>query len=356
MTTRRRLTANQKAEPKMEATIAVEYTDAPIIRCSANKAFFVGNASIKAGETFYLVRSIRRPGRYYVVHFSNERHQWQCSCGANCQAHEHTYLAKQHVVEHVVKPRIAKIEQQPAPMVDPAPAVSESAYDLSKPISAAEWKEIEKRDRARQKEEKARDWERIMAARAGQAASVEICASAAPAKREQAPCKDEVNLLNGKREADKVAAYDAGFAAGRDAKGVELSEQAIEKRANAWIAEQKAYGYTVRGQRELRDNWTAAFAEAKDLAEQVWEPGNDPVALRKFAEQICKHGNHGLFERVEHPRRGDRMHSTIILYEVIHDLYLNFGWNRVRIQKWLDAIPARTALTTSMERAPLGQQ
>lgn len=179
---RRRLTANQKAVPQQDATIGIEHTDAPIIRCTARKAFTVGNAGIKAGETFYLVRSVRRAGRYYVVHFSDERHCWQCSCGANCKQHEHITAAKAHVVEHIVKPQIEKIEQkaeqpQPAPITEvfeqfaePAPQISdESAYDLSKPITAAQWREIAKRDRERQKAEKAADWERIMAARSGAA-------------------------------------------------------------------------------------------------------------------------------------------------------------------------------------------
>lgn len=164
----RSLTANQKAVPAVDATIAVEHTDAPIIRCTARKAFVVNNARIAEGETFYLVRSARRPGRYYVVHFSNERHQWQCSCGANCKDHEHIRAAKAHVVEHVVKPQVAKIEQQPAPRPVPA-ANGEHAYDLSKPLTREQWKEIQRRDRERQKAEKAVDLEKIKMARAGAA-------------------------------------------------------------------------------------------------------------------------------------------------------------------------------------------
>ena len=166
----RSLTANQKAVPQQDATIAVEHTDAPIIRCTARKAFVVNNARIAEGETFYLVRSARRPGRYYVVHFSNERHQWQCSCGANCKDHEHIRAAKAHVVKYVVRPQVQKIEQKHQPKPAPVPAANgEHAYDISKPLTREDWKEIQKRDRARQKAEKAVDRQRIAEARAGAA-------------------------------------------------------------------------------------------------------------------------------------------------------------------------------------------
>jgi hypothetical protein len=75
----------------------------------ARAPFTLGNASVKAGETFFLVKSVRREGRYYVVHFSEERCAWQCSCGANCTKHEHIKVAQAYVVEHVVKPRVAAI-------------------------------------------------------------------------------------------------------------------------------------------------------------------------------------------------------------------------------------------------------
>ncbi len=98
-----------KAVPQIEATISIEHTDAPLIKCIARQSFAVGNAHVAAGETFYLVKSNRRAGRYYIVHYSEERHALQCSCGANCTNHEHTKAAKQYIIEHVVKPRIAAI-------------------------------------------------------------------------------------------------------------------------------------------------------------------------------------------------------------------------------------------------------
>src|SRR5690348_16135899 len=59
-----------KAMPQVESTMLVEGTDAKIIKCTARKAFTVGNASIKEQEVFFLVKSERRENRYYVVHFS----------------------------------------------------------------------------------------------------------------------------------------------------------------------------------------------------------------------------------------------------------------------------------------------
>lgn len=163
----RALTANQKAVPTMDATIAISYTDAPIIRCTARATFVVNNAHVEAGEVFYLVRSERRPGRYYVVHFSNERRQWQCSCGANCKDHKHLQVANAHAKAYTARPQV-QIEQQPTASTTPViPAENrESAYDPNKPITADQWREIQKRDRARQKAEKAVDWQRIVAARA----------------------------------------------------------------------------------------------------------------------------------------------------------------------------------------------
>jgi hypothetical protein len=107
---------NIKAVPQIEATILVEHTSAPLVKCVARAAFKLGNVSVEVGETFFLVKSVRREGRYYVVHFSNERRAWQCSCGANCTKHAHTQSAQLYVVEHVVKPRVAAILSTTEPM------------------------------------------------------------------------------------------------------------------------------------------------------------------------------------------------------------------------------------------------
>jgi hypothetical protein len=93
-----------KAMPQQEATILVEGTDAKIIKCTARKAFTVGNSSIKENETFFLVRSERRAGRYYVVHFCEGRSTYQCSCGANCCEHEHLKTTREYVMNKVVTP------------------------------------------------------------------------------------------------------------------------------------------------------------------------------------------------------------------------------------------------------------
>jgi hypothetical protein len=116
---------NVKAVPQVESTISIEHTTAPLIKCTAKVAFTLGNAKVEVGETFFLVKSVRRAGRYYVVHFSSERRAWQCSCGANCTKHEHTKAAQQHVVDHVVKPRIEAIMATTQPVVVEEPVASE---------------------------------------------------------------------------------------------------------------------------------------------------------------------------------------------------------------------------------------
>ena len=100
-----------RACPQVESTVYISGITKQIVKCTANKDFTVGNSSIKAGETFFLVASARRENRYYVVHFSEGRNQYQCSCGANCSEHLHLKVAREYVVKNVVTPAKAKVSK-----------------------------------------------------------------------------------------------------------------------------------------------------------------------------------------------------------------------------------------------------
>jgi len=93
-----------KAAPQVESTVYISGITKQIVKCTANKDFTVGNSHIKTGETFFLVASAKRENRYYVVHFSEARNTYQCSCGANCCEHEHLKTAREYVMSHVVTP------------------------------------------------------------------------------------------------------------------------------------------------------------------------------------------------------------------------------------------------------------
>jgi len=134
-----------KALPQVESTVLIEGITKKIVACTANKDFQIGNSQVKAGEKFFLVASERRENRYYVVHFNSLRAQYQCSCGANCKSHEHITTTQQYVLKNVVHP---KAEKQVAKV---APQVEQEQHDGSRPLTAAEWKEIHKRDKVRQK-------------------------------------------------------------------------------------------------------------------------------------------------------------------------------------------------------------
>jgi hypothetical protein len=94
-------------EKRSTATILVEHISAPIIKCTANKTFTVGDLDVKAGQDFFLVQSGSDEHRYYVVVFINS--SWTCSCGAKTKVHAHNKAVKSWIIEHVVKPRQAAI-------------------------------------------------------------------------------------------------------------------------------------------------------------------------------------------------------------------------------------------------------
>lgn len=149
-----------KAAPQVESTVYISGTTAKIIPCTAKADFQVGNSQIKAGEKFYLVRSERRENRYYVVHYNGTRNAYQCSCGCNMCEHEHLSTVRAYVMANVVAPakaEQAKSSSQTTVVTEPAP--------MTTPLTAAQWREIMKRDKARQRKEKAADMAKILEAR-----------------------------------------------------------------------------------------------------------------------------------------------------------------------------------------------
>jgi hypothetical protein len=148
-----------KALPQVESTILVEHTDAKLIRCTARKAFTLGNASVKEGEIFFLVRSERRVNRYYVVHFNELRGAYQCSCGCNMCEHEHLKTVREFVMNKVVIPA-NKASNVPS-MTIPATVAEvrkvrkarKAAKVEHEPVdgSKIDWDVVMRADRARQK-------------------------------------------------------------------------------------------------------------------------------------------------------------------------------------------------------------
>jgi len=160
---------NRIVRPQVEATVSLSIT-AKLMKFTARQDFTVGNCQVKAGETCFAVQSGRRPGRFYIVRFNTERATYQCSCGANTCEHEHLKTTREHVMSTVVAP-------ESSPMTVPATSAqvrvarkakveqTSEPFDGSRPITATEYKEIVKRDKARQKAEKAADWAKIEEAR-----------------------------------------------------------------------------------------------------------------------------------------------------------------------------------------------
>lgn len=118
-----------KAQPQVESTMLVEGIDKKVIKCKARKAFTVGFTSVKEGETFFLVRSERRENRYYVVHFSEARHCYQCSCGCGTCEHEHLKAVREQVMNEVVIPTKGA---EATPMTAPATVAEVKARKVVK--------------------------------------------------------------------------------------------------------------------------------------------------------------------------------------------------------------------------------
>src|SRR2546429_236550 len=132
-----------KAQPQVESTVSLSIT-AKLMKFTARQDLVVGNCRVKAGETCFAVRSERRPGRYYIVRFNTERNTYQCSCGANTCEHEHLKTTREYVLTHVVVP--AKAEQAQSSSQE----TIVKAPEMTMPLTAAQWREIMKRDKARQ--------------------------------------------------------------------------------------------------------------------------------------------------------------------------------------------------------------
>jgi hypothetical protein len=107
------------AKSLVDATILVEGISSQVVKCTARQEFRKGNVSVVAGQEFFLVRSSTFETRYYVVAWNEERHGWQCSCGANCKTHAHTAAVKDWIIKNVVKPRVAAIEASPEEQLVP---------------------------------------------------------------------------------------------------------------------------------------------------------------------------------------------------------------------------------------------
>ena len=148
-----------KALPQVESTVSLSIT-AKLMKFTARQDFTVGNCHVKAGETCFAVQSERRPGRFYIVRFNSERAQYQCSCGANCSEHQHLKVAREYVVKNVVAPAKAVNSKQ-----DDKSTKQVQVIEPTVPLTSAQWKEIMRKDKARQKAEKAADMAKIEAAR-----------------------------------------------------------------------------------------------------------------------------------------------------------------------------------------------
>jgi hypothetical protein len=65
---------------KIQTTVVITWTSAPRIRMTANVD--MPEYGLKAGDTFYLVRSSKNDGLYYIVRWNYDRIGWQCPCPA----------------------------------------------------------------------------------------------------------------------------------------------------------------------------------------------------------------------------------------------------------------------------------
>jgi hypothetical protein len=63
-------------------TVNVTHTDAQYIRCTARVDITIGSIEIKVGTVFYLTRSSKNDGTYYLTFFSEVKSSWDCSCPA----------------------------------------------------------------------------------------------------------------------------------------------------------------------------------------------------------------------------------------------------------------------------------
>lgn len=124
-----------------EITVAVEWTTAALIPCTAKADFQVGPIKVKQGQRFFLARSERFIGCYYVVVWSESRVGWECSCPAAGKAHNHVNRVREHVKVCIAKKVAEKVQecQAVAPVENDQP---------ERPVTLQEWKEATKRQKA----------------------------------------------------------------------------------------------------------------------------------------------------------------------------------------------------------------
>jgi hypothetical protein len=131
----------------------------------ARQDFTIGNCHVKAGETCFAVRSEKREGRYYIVHYNTIRNAYQCSCGANCCEHAHLKVVREYVMSTVVAKTsdaipmsvpatIAEIKARKA-STEMALNRTEKpenvlALDPTVKSTVEQWKAVQKADRKRQ--------------------------------------------------------------------------------------------------------------------------------------------------------------------------------------------------------------
>lgn len=70
--------------------VRVDYTVASSIRCTARQD--MPEYGLKVSDIFYLVRSSKNNGDYYLVRWNYEQISWQCSCTAATTHCRHTRL------------------------------------------------------------------------------------------------------------------------------------------------------------------------------------------------------------------------------------------------------------------------
>ena len=80
--------------------VKVEYSQAPVIRCVARKD--IPELGIKEGSCFYLARSSKNDGTYYIASWNYAEMTWDCRCPATKPCYHMGLISKDCHKEHVV--------------------------------------------------------------------------------------------------------------------------------------------------------------------------------------------------------------------------------------------------------------
>lgn len=92
-------------------TIKVEYTEQEMIRCVARVD--MPEYGLKVGDVFYLARSSKNDGQYYVCRFDDRAASWFCGCPARKPC-RHEKAAGAHSHARMLAQKAAK---EPTPIV-----------------------------------------------------------------------------------------------------------------------------------------------------------------------------------------------------------------------------------------------